>query len=77
MLSDGREIERVGIQPNMEVKAAPAEFAVVDPVLEAALAHLRQSAANSAGRHFPELHPAVTATETARRVAQSQAAQAL
>jgi hypothetical protein len=30
----------------MEVKAAPAEFAAADPVLEAALGHLRQSGAN-------------------------------
>ena len=46
MLPDGREIEGLGITPDVEVKAAPAEFAVADPVLEAALAHRRQLAAN-------------------------------
>jgi hypothetical protein len=43
MLPDGSEIEGVGIRPDVEVKAAPADFAAADPVLEAALAHLRRS----------------------------------
>ena len=46
MLPDGREIEGVGIPPDVEVNAAPAEFAAADPVLDAALAHLRRSATN-------------------------------
>jgi hypothetical protein len=44
MMPDGREIEGVGIQPDLEVKASAAEFQSADPVLEAALAHLRGSA---------------------------------
>jgi len=38
---EGKELEGVGITPDIEVKAVPADFAAVDPVLEAALKYLR------------------------------------
>ncbi len=40
---DGQEMEGVGVPPDIEVKALPADFKTSDPVLEAALAHLRDS----------------------------------
>jgi hypothetical protein len=46
MLPDGREIEGVGIPPDVEVKAVAADFAAADPVLDAALAQLRTSTTN-------------------------------
>jgi hypothetical protein len=42
MTADGRELEGVGVGPDIEVKATPADFKTADPVLEAALAHLRK-----------------------------------
>jgi C-terminal processing protease CtpA/Prc len=38
---DGQEMEGVGVPPDIEVKASPADFNTSDPVLEAALARLR------------------------------------
>lgn len=38
---DGHLIEGVGVRPDVEIKAAPADFAKGDPVLEAALKLLR------------------------------------
>ena len=44
MTPDGQEFEGQGIPPDIKVQAAPRDFATADPVLEAALAHLRQPA---------------------------------
>ena len=78
MLSDGREIEGVGIQPDMEVKAGPpAEFAVVDPVLEAALAPSPPIGGELSGRTLPGTAPGGDGHRDSRTGAQSQAAQAL
>jgi C-terminal processing protease CtpA/Prc len=38
---DGQELEGVGIAPEIPVKASAADFESGDPVLAAALAHLR------------------------------------
>jgi len=46
MLPDGAEFEGIGIAPDIEVKAAPRDFASADPVLEAALAQLRRNIAH-------------------------------
>ncbi len=42
MTPDGREIEGVGIQPDIAVNASQRDFAEADPVIDAALTHLRQ-----------------------------------
>lgn len=44
MTPDGHELEGQGIAPDIEVRAAPNDFATSDPVLEAALARLRNDA---------------------------------
>lgn len=38
----GRELEGVGIEPDIKVSATPADFNNADPVLDAALEHLRK-----------------------------------
>lgn len=43
MTADGQEMEGVGVAPDIEVDRAPADFQTSDPVLEAALAHLRET----------------------------------
>ncbi len=43
MTPDGREFEGEGITPDIEVKVEARDFAASDPVLDAALAHLRQT----------------------------------
>ena len=43
MTADGRELEGVGVPPDIEVKATADDFKDSDPVLAAALAHLRTS----------------------------------
>lgn len=43
MMPDGKELEGVGIEPDIAVNASPADFQQSDPVLEAALTHLRQA----------------------------------
>lgn len=42
MTADGKELEGVGIMPDIAVNATAAEFESSDPVLAAALAHLRK-----------------------------------
>jgi hypothetical protein len=41
LTSDGNELEGIGVQPAIEIKSSPADFKSGDPVLAAALAHLR------------------------------------
>ncbi len=41
MTADGTEFEGIGIEPDIEVPATPQDFAQGDPVLDAALKHLR------------------------------------
>ncbi len=45
MTPDGVEFEGIGIQPDVPVKAAGQDFATSDPVIEAALSHLRSKLA--------------------------------
>ena len=43
MTSDGHEFEGEGIAPDIEVQAAPCDFATSDPVLDAALAQIEKN----------------------------------
>jgi C-terminal processing protease CtpA/Prc len=45
MTADGHELEGVGIRPDIPVAATADDFQSADPVLEAALAHLRKGGA--------------------------------
>ena len=63
MLPDGREIEGVGIPPDVEVKAAPAEFAAADPVLESAPGATCANRQPTERARRPEPHPAATAIQ--------------
>lgn len=42
LTADGRELEGIGITPDVEVNASASEFKDTDPVLNAALEHLRR-----------------------------------
>jgi C-terminal processing protease CtpA/Prc len=43
MTAAGEELAGVGVRPDIEITARPADFKTADPVLEAALTHLRNA----------------------------------
>jgi len=43
MTADGKELEGLGIAPDIEVNASQSDFKEADPVLNAALEHLRSA----------------------------------